>query len=770
MMNFPSPIKTYYLIPGAMMSTASIWRLVLFGACSMALSCAVASPEAPVVAETASQPQTVQQDLGVGLAATNSLDEVIVTAQRRSERLKDVPISITAVTGQQLANQGVSEIQDLTKVVPGLIIDRSSTNTAPALRGVSTPLAAAGVEGSVAIYLDGVYQADPFANALDLPDVARIEVDKGPQGTLFGRNATGGAIQIFTLEPSFKPTGSINVTYGSFNERGINAFISGPLVDDVLAGSLSAYYDKNDGYYHDVLNGHTVGSVDSLNLRGKLKVRLSDSLNVLVTGFYIHRDDATDMIGQAWNGNTVDRNVVGAVVPTKTYNVAYNGSPTNNVVYFGGNVRATWEQPYGTFTATVSGAQVNDTNTVDADYGYTPGGGLIYTAKNPETTYTGELNFSSSQMGRFNFIAGFFAYHDEASFNPVQVLQDQAIPMPDSYGVSIFATEGDKSYAGYFEGHYNVTDRLMAIAGVRYSYEERNINGYATFGLIDSAPEQYDYGNHAWHSITPRASLRYAVDDSTNAYFTFSEGFKSGLYNSSAIPFGPPPAQVPPPVDPETLYAYEFGIKTTLFERLNLNSAIFLDLYHNQQVNAFRQINGIDLASFDNAAAAKIYGLDLDGTMAWSSNFTTRAGLSLLHARYTNYPAAVLNVPSGMGGNVEINQDVSGNQMIRSPNWTLTLSADYHQQFKTGTLHVGADVYHSDKIYFDVGDRVEQPFFTTLGAHVSWELGSSGMKVTAWGKNLTSATVIEGAFITQAADGVSYMAPRSVGLTLGYSF
>ena len=240
-------------------------------------------------------------------APADSIAEVIVTAQRRAERLQDVPLSITAVSGAQLEKLGVASTEDLTDVAPGLKMDRNGVNVQPAIRGVSSVEADIGADTNVAIYLDGVYQPNLPANAFDLPDVSRVEVDKGPQGTLFGRNAEGGAIQVFTLNPSFTPTGSGTLGYGDYNDLMAKGFISGPILDQRVAGSLSAFFESSDGYLKDELrDGKNVGGVNAHLIRGKLLFKLVPKLTALVSVTYSDRTDGADY-GQAYNGNTYDR-------------------------------------------------------------------------------------------------------------------------------------------------------------------------------------------------------------------------------------------------------------------------------------------------------------------------------------------------------------------------------------------------------------------------------------------------------------------------------
>jgi iron complex outermembrane receptor protein len=181
-------------------------------------------------------------------AAGVDLSEVVVTTQRRSERLQDVPISVVAQTGEQLNKAGVTSVKDITFLVPGVKIDQTSNYVQPAIRGISSAVTGPSTDAPVAVYVDGVVQPNQSANHFEFADIDRIEVAKGPQGTLFGRNATGGAISIFTKAPSFTPKGDLTLGYGNFNRVLAKGFLTGPLIDGVLAASISAYYEHHKGY------------------------------------------------------------------------------------------------------------------------------------------------------------------------------------------------------------------------------------------------------------------------------------------------------------------------------------------------------------------------------------------------------------------------------------------------------------------------------------------------------------------------------------------
>ena len=214
------------------------------------------SSTAPAWAQVAAPPADAT-------ATTNDSNEIIVLAQRRAERLQDVPISVTVQSGEQLETAGVDNLRDLGAVTPGLTFQAQGNFVQPALRGITTLVTGPGSDNPIALYIDGVYEGTQAGASIDLPDVERIEVSKGPQGTLFGRNSTGGAIQIFTKAPSFTPTGSVSATAGLYDgsgpsrasyDLGVKGYVSGPIVADKLAASLSFAYRNVDGYSTNIVH------------------------------------------------------------------------------------------------------------------------------------------------------------------------------------------------------------------------------------------------------------------------------------------------------------------------------------------------------------------------------------------------------------------------------------------------------------------------------------------------------------------------------------
>lgn len=735
------------------------------------MSCCVLSP-AVWAAETAATAEAVAPSPADEAAQEPA--EVVVTAQRRAERLQDVPLSVTAATADELSKAGIVNTQDLTNVVPGLKVDRVAGFTAPAIRGISTQIAQPGADANVAIYLDGIYMPNQLTNTFDLPDIQRVEVSKGPQGTLFGRNATGGAIQIFTLAPSFEPTGRITVGYGSFDDKTINGYVAGPLLDHVLAGSISAYFDKNDGYLHDIIDDKRVGGVKSANVRGKLLWNPTDSASLTFTGFYSRRDDSSNSIAAPLNGNSELASVPGAVLPSGAYNVAYNPAiiPAVDFKTYGGSLRGTLDTDPGAFSVVLAGSRTDVSIDLPASFGYSPGGGTEYLETSPDNNYSAEINFASKHYGPFSFIAGLFAYYDKAGQMPVAVNINGRQSVPD-FQISIFSLQDDHSYAGYFEGEYEATDRLTFIAGARYSYERRAIyGGQSVVGqiLLDYNPGPLPkIQEKSWSATTPRVSVRYKVTDDSSAYATYSQGFKSGVFNDSTV--------TDPAVDPERVNAYEIGYKANFAHRFSSNVAAYYYKYKDIQVNAFKTVidpaSGapVNLQQNLNAASGKIYGAEWDGTAHWTQAFTMSAGLSYLHAKYDRFPNGPSLFPLPQGGNLStVPLDESGNFLVRSPEFTLNSTGSYAQPLAGGLLDLSATVFYTSRFFFDSQNRIEQPAYTLLNLKASYEIANSGWTVGAFVKNVTDKTYAQGAYLLASGDGIFYAPPRTYGGTIQYAF
>ena len=705
----------------------------------------------------AAAPAQSQSDGTAAMAGQRAdLEEVIVTAQRRSERLQEVPIAITVQSGAQLERAGVRNLRDLVLVTPGVRIAGAGANSQPSMRGVQSQQTDPGNDANVAIYIDGVYQANQISNSFDLPDVQQIEVLKGPQGTLFGRNATGGAIRVFTLEPDFTLTGRLSLDYGRFDNVIARGFVSGPLIGDTVAASLSVFREESDGYHRDIVTGEDdVGGIESTAVRAKLLAKPTEHLDLLVTLGYMDRWDGDTTTYTTIGGNTVARLFPGAVFGEKPFEFTANGEVFLDSTVELASLKADLDLAAGTLSSITAYNETDAYYTQDGDASNLDL--LFYGLNELQEDFTQEFIFSSRKHGRFSATGGLFYYHADGRYDPLDVLGSFAGPVP----IFVWSKQDTEAYAVFGELTYDLTERLSVVGGGRYSDEERTAYGTFQFGP-GPEPAMPRIGSKSWDSFTPRISLRYHSVEDDNFYLTYSEGFKSGGFNIAAVN--------PTPFDPEKLEAIEVGVKTSPDRRVSANVAAFYYDYSDQQVMTVA--NNFNITA--NAASSELYGLDADLTTLVTDEFTLTAGLALLHAEYDSYPdAAVLEPLFGTScrcGNTNVVIDASGFTQPKSPKWTLGLTADYAHDFGFGPLDLAATAYHSDEFYWDSNERIREPSYTTLSARASWRPRDSGFRLSLWGRNLTDEKHSRAVFLLETYDGISYARPRTYGVGVEYAF
>ena len=723
----------------------------------LALSCALSGSAVPLLAE---------ENNSSAATGADALDEVVVTAQKRSERLQDVPISIAALSEADLSRSNVTTTSDLPAVVSGLVWSNQGAWVQPNLRGVYTTVAAVGAQSPIAIYLDGVYQPMQAGTIADLADVSRIEVLKGPQGTLFGRNATGGAISIYTLDPSFTETAKVSASgglYGGDSSRtaghyNVNGFVSGPVAGDTLAASLSAYYDHTDGYLTNDVNGQRVGTIDSEVIRGKLLWKISDSADIKTTVYYMHRTDESAEAGFPAGGISAAAAFPDAILPSKPWHISFDGpTPEADTDSRGGSIKGTFDLGTGTLTSITGYSNDGVLALDDGHVAYSPQclaasnlitglGCVVAPIRTSNEAWSQELDFASRQMGRFRYVAGLFGFYNESREH-------------DAYNDNLFTDDTkvrNVSYAAFTEGTFDVTDSLSAIAGVRVNHDSLTAEG-SYFGAPLAT-----YADKGWTSTTPRVSLTYKVNPAVNTYFTYSQGFKAGVVSGQA--------NAAPPANPEKISAYEVGLKAAQ-HNYSLNVAAFYYDYRDLQVEVFdfKSLATIPL----NAAKAEIYGVDFDGAIKHSDAFQTRLVTTWLpKAEYTSFPAAIVFIPPlGSHGLVtDTSYDATGSRMLVTPLWTGTISESYTRTLAAGLFQASASVYYSSGYRWEYTGSVMTHQYNLLNGQASFMPGASRFRYTLYGKNLTNKAYIQGALPSALAHEVIFGSPREVGVKVDWQF
>jgi len=461
--------------------------------------------------------------------------EIIVTAQKRSERLTDVPISITAISGESLARSGINDLTQLGQSTPGLNVANNGIATQPTIRGVGSTGSALGESANVATYVDGVYIANQAGMQFEFADIDRVEVLKGPQGTLFGRNATGGAIQLITRKPESGFGGFINASYGRFNDRSIKAYVSGG--SDELSASITGLYKKNDGYSYDVNLNRRTGFVERYATRAKVRFVPTENLELTLTGDYSYNHQNDFYAFTVINGNATGY-VTNPTLPRGSgpYQTSLSFLPFDTTKQGGVSFKAALDAGPIEITSITAARWYDDHLKSDSD---ATAAALLTTEQfNPGRTISQEVNFASKNTGQFNWIAGIFYFNSLAKLDSLLI------------NGSLFNTShlNTNAYAAFGEATYDLTDELTIVGGLRYSIETQNIDTRNGSGArqIEQA---------TFRSATPRITLRYKPSQQTSLYASFSQGFKSGTFNATSVGASP--------VRPERIDAYEVGFKSS---------------------------------------------------------------------------------------------------------------------------------------------------------------------------------------------------------------
>jgi iron complex outermembrane receptor protein len=720
---------------------------------------------------------SVAADAAKPVAKDNTVGEVLVTAQRRVERLVDVPITIDAYSGEQLEKAGIRNTLDLTKATPGVVMDTTGFFSAPSIRGVTTNSTGAGVEANVATYVDGVYiPSGEATNGMVLPDVEQVEILKGPQGTLFGRNATGGAIQITTKAPSYTEEGAATVSYGSFNDKLAKGYISVPIVAGKVAISVSGLIEDSDGYVTDITTGKDLAPLHKRMLRAKLRLDPTDDVTITLSYLDVLSKEAGSMYGIPLNGNTRARIYAGttAIIPTDPFKGSSAGSPGTNFNKSGDilySAKAEWRLGFGTLTSLTSFFSHYGSAQFDLDGSGNPGVlGNLYLAFTHDQQTAEELSFASKLDGPFNFTAGYYYSKGYATYRPLVFIQDSGLKL------GIWGKGNIKAQAVFGEAYYDITPQLHLIAGLRYSTETRNAFGTLTFGYPPPAPATIPMtgADRTWSSTTPRVALRYDLTPRMNVYASYTKGFRSGIFQlTNGLT-----------VNPENVAATEVGFKGRVTDNLDLNASAYHYDYKDLQVSQTTCVvragvpGCLNASVQSNAAAATINGIDLEANLRLTDSFSVRTAASVLDAKYDNFSGATIEVPLKNAAGVITNTgnsaqpfDASGKPMIRAPKLTLSVMPSYTiRDVASGDVELQGTVYYSSRIYYESSLRITQKPYTTLDARATWTSHDKPLSLSVYGANLTDVVHIRGTLVNDVADSIAYAAPRTYGVELSYKF
>jgi iron complex outermembrane receptor protein len=691
--------------------------------------------------------------------AADRIEEVTVTATKMgATNLQDTAMAISAFTADYLEKTGTSDVRDLVFGTPNLVIAQNGNSAQVYIRGIGSNNSFAGGETSSTVHLDGVYVARPGAVFFNFLDIERIEVLRGPQGTLYGRNSVGGTINVISRKPDTEFRAKVQGTIGNYNRRTLEGYVSGPIAGDRLSASLSAQRSERDGYFGNITtNGNDRGSEDNWSVRGQLRAQPTDSLELLLRADYLS-DQGIPTQNQAlllpfFPVAGGPENPTTASIRGDWHKVALNTPSTFDRTLNGVSAELTYTisetMALKSLTAyrTAKTSSLSDTDATDLNRQTT---GLT----EDQNQLSQEFNLSG-KVGRATYVAGLY-YFDEH----IETGGDGVYAIAANFKTRPTPTVDTKAIAVYGQFDYALSERVTVTAGLRYSDETKDfdqllnrVNGL-TGAPLPGFPVRYlrDGEYQAW---TPKLGLQFRASDDLMFFASATRGFKSGGFNFSS-------ANALHGYDPETLWSYEAGFKSEFAQRtIRLNGTAFYYDYKDLQVQAFITPGVTDIT---NAADASVQGVELELLARPTDALSIGGSANWLDATYKNFPAAPIT-----GGTF----NASGKRLNSAPEYSFTAFGEYAAQLASSAgLTVRVEYSWKDRQYFTVvNDAIQTtPSYGLLNAHVSYTAPDGHWQVTAYGRNLTDDQYLVSTAGFTAVPSGTPGDPRTYGLRVSYSY
>lgn len=728
--------------------------------------------------------------------ASRLIEEVLVTAQKREENLQDVPIAISAYGSEQLDALGVENIKDLSGLVPSLQITDFAGYSMIYIRGIGVNSFFPSADPSVATYIDGVYFPSAHTLGEAFGKVQRVEVLKGPQGTLFGRNATGGAINVVTGVPEFTESFSATAGYSRFNNYESRASANMPL-SDMVAVSAAAVYNKGDSYYKRVDRRDELRVDINRAARVQLRIAPTEDIDLVLTGMRQNGSGASSVVSVNTRPSVIGKAVL--IQPEeRNYVTANDENPrvhNETAAYYG---VLTWKMPWFDVKLLGSDYSVKTTEfTLDFDGSPLPlvtSQGMFEFQENNSAELQFVSNPTSWAADWLQWTAGFYYYRSSGGYDPVRlsvartvvalptgeivklvpqgVLDLLPIPTQENLGALIEGTVGVDSYSGYAQATAALTDWLSLTLGGRYQQETRTLDK-ATVGLGDSSGEttltllSYHAPDDKRNNFSPKATIEIRAIDDVLLYGSYQKGYKSATFNVVNV------IKAPNLVKPEIVTAYELGAKTKLFDgNVRLNGAIFQSTIEDLQ-EAFVSLLDGGITSFQNVGEARIRGAEADALWVLmpeiNPGLVLTASATVLDAKYTDFKDGKGYTNSGVftRGN-----DFTGNRIVRTPEFAGNLGLSQTIDTAAGPFEFGVDLTHNSGLYFLASNEISayEPAYTLYNARVSYLYEPWNVRIRAFGANLSNVKYNISQFQTDFGRLDTLAPPRTYGMNVSIDF
>ncbi|AXJ02661.1 TonB-dependent receptor [Pseudomonas fluorescens] len=746
---------------------------------------------------------SVPAPAGKTATATSQLETVTVTTRRREESSQDVPTPMSVVSGQTLETQRVYRIQDLQQLVPSVnVAYMHARQSSVSIRGLGNNPASDGLEGSVGLYIDNVYLGRPGMAVFDLMDIEQLEVLRGPQGTLFGKNTTAGVINISTRAPSFTPERSIETSVGEDGYFQTKGTISGPL-NDVLAGRLSAYRTRSDGDIKNEFNGHDLNGGSRDGFRAQLLFKPNENFNLRWIGDYNEEDSSAGTRVLYNTGPTINgvnlysarAAAAGATLVNGSHRKVNLDNDQHVTVHQGGtSVEANWTLP-SDFTLTSVSSYRFWNFTPRNDDGLNVPASYNAGVSVEDKQYSQEFRLASPKGEFFDYVLGAYYFGsdlDNKSFLNYGPQADiwngtprGALANVDSVGNGHIKTD---SFALFAQGTWHLTERLDFTAGVRGTYEEKNadvtrdapVGGAAVTGAAATARRgrvgAYDSGDLNQYSSSPSGllNLSYRFTDDLLGYATLSHGEKSGGVNL-AVGSAPTAGADSLLIGTERANNAELGFKSTLWDRrLQLNTNVFWTQVNAYQTNAYDDVNRVQYLT--NAGSVRSRGVEFESTVIPLRGLTLNFNGSYNDVSYLSYKDAPCPPEVSQAPGAPASCDLSGHQVVGASKWIGNANGKYEWNLDNGLQPyvTGSYAFRSKAVgTVEDSDYGQIPSYAVvnLSTGLRGDFNQGQWDVSLWLKNAFDKTYYTTLW-TGGNGGYEGLlgTPRTLGVTGRYDF
>jgi len=748
-------------------------------------------------------------------------DTIIVTSRRRREVLQDVPIPISVITGSQVEDAGAFNVNRVKEFVPSVQLYTSNPrNTGINIRGLGSPfgLTNDGLDPGVGFYVDGVYYARPAAATFDFIDVERIEVLRGPQGTLFGKNTTSGAFNITTRKPSFKPGVNFEASYGNYGYIQAKASITGP-ISKKLAARLSFSGTQRDGVIENINTGKFTNDINNLGFRGQLLFKPSDNTSITLAADASRQrpDGYAQVVAGVVQTKRAAYRQFNAIIADLNYTLpslnAFDRKIDHDTPWRSGNdlggvsLNIDTKIGGGTLTSTTAWRYWDWDPSNDRDF---TGLKALSKSQNPakHRNWSQEVRYAGEFSSRLSGVVGLFFIDQEVKIDGTeesgsaqwrfsQSSNSDKWKTPglfEGYGISTKASIKSLSAAAFANIDWEIANGLHVLPGIRFNYDKKDVSyNRTTYGGLQTtdstllALKNSVYSNQSYvadadeNNLTYQLTLAYKANKRINTFVTYSTSFKPVGVNVAGLPtIGGKPATDLAVIKPEDVKNIEVGIKTTPTDNFTLNLTLHNTDIKNYQTNVQSPELGVNRGYIANAEKVNVKGVELDANIKANQHFSFYGAVAYTDAKYvtfTNAPLPLEETGASKDGVQVAFKDISGGELPGISKWAGSLGGEFNTPTaflgKAGKFFLGLDSYYrssfssspSPSAYLNIEG------YTLINGRLGFR-SNNGLSVFIWGRNLFDKDYYEQ--LLPAGGNAGHYAgvlgdPRTYGVTLRYS-